>query len=260
MKENEAIFVRHQGYEIGQRPYFAACEILKEKLMRVLNAFVLSALLCLPMAGASWAEAQITVTGEATVQSTPDMATVMLGVTTNGATAAAAMTANNAALAAVFERLKSFGIEERDLQTSNLSVNPNWIGYDTATPTIAGYIATNMLNVRVRDLTKVGEVLDASIADGANTLNGINFEVANPRPIMDEARKAAVLDARARAELLATAAGVTLGKVISINEQSGYGGPMPMFRASADAAVGVPIASGQVGLGATVIITFALNE
>jgi uncharacterized protein len=237
------------------------CENLKEEYMRVLKALMISAALTLPMGPAAWAQALITVTGEATVQSAPDMATVMLGVTTNGATAAEAMTANNAALAAVFDRLKVSGIEERDLQTSNLSVNPNWTGYDgTSTPTINGYTATNMLNVRVRDLAKVGEVLDASIADGANTLNGITFEVSNPRPVQDEARKSAVKDARARAELLAEAAGVQLGRVMSISEQSGYGGPMPMFRAEADSAAGVPIASGQVGLGATVTISYEILE
>lgn len=227
--------------------------------MRVLNALMLSAALALPFSAPAFAEALVTVTGEATVEATPDMATISLGVTTEGQTAAEAMTANSKALQAVVERLKAAGIEDRDLQTSNLSLNPNWVGYDSgSTPKIAGYVASNMLNVRVRALDGLGSVLDASIADGANTLNGISFELAQPRPALDEARKAAVADARARAALLIEAAGGTLGKIVSITENSGYGSPMPMFKS--DAAAPVPVAAGQIGLSASVTISFEIAE
>lgn len=228
--------------------------------MRVLNALMLSAALALPFSAPAFAEALVTVTGEATVEATPDMATISLGVTTEGQTAAEAMTANSKALQAVVERLKAAGIEDRDLQTSNLSLNPNWVGYDSgSTPKIAGYVASNMLNVRVRALDGLGSVLDASIADGANTLNGISFELAQPRPALDEARKAAVADARARAALLIEAAGGTLGKIVSITENSGYGSPMPMFKSDAAAAL-VPVAAGQIGLSASVTISFEIAE
>lgn len=228
--------------------------------MRVLNALMLSAALALPFSAPAFAEALVTVTGEATVEATPDMATISLGVTTEGQTAAEAMTANSKALQAVVERLKAAGIEDRDLQTSNLSLNPNWVGYDSgSTPKIAGYVASNMLNVRVRALDGLGSVLDASIADGANTLNGISFELAQPRPALDEARKAAVADARARAALLIEAAGGTLGKIVSITENSGYGSPMPMFKSDA-AAAPVPVAAGQIGLSASVTISFEIAE
>ena len=228
--------------------------------MRVLNALMLSAALTLPFSAPAFAEALVTVTGEATVEATPDMATISLGVTTEGQTAAEAMTANSKALQAVIERLKAAGIEDRDLQTSNLSLNPNWVGYDSgSTPKIAGYVASNMLNVRVRALDGLGSVLDASIADGANTLNGISFDLAEPRPAQDEARKAAVADARARAALLVEAAGGKLGKIVSITENSGYGSPMPMFKSDA-AAAPVPVASGQIGLSASVTISFEIAE
>lgn len=228
--------------------------------MRVLNALMLSAALALPFSAPAFAEALVTVTGEATVEAAPDMATISLGVTTEGQTAAEAMTANSKALQAVVERLKAAGIEDRDLQTSNLSLNPNWVGYDSgSTPKIAGYVASNMLNVRVRALDGLGSVLDASIADGANTLNGISFELAQPRPALDEARKAAVADARARAALLIEAAGGTLGKIVSITENSGYGSPMPMFKSDA-AAAPVPVAAGQIGLSASVTISFEIAE
>ena len=197
--------------------------------MRVLNALLLSAALALPIAAPALADNVITVTGEGTVQVTPDMATISLGVTTDGASAAEAMAANSKALQAVIDRLKSAGIEERDLQTSNLSLNPNWVGYDAGqTPKIAGYVASNMLSVRVRALDTLGTVLDASITDGANTLNGITFDLAAPRPAQDEARKAAVADAKARAELLAAAAGVKLGKIEAISESR------RLWRADAD--------------------------
>ena len=227
--------------------------------MRVLNGLVLSAVLALPLAAPAFA-ATVTVTGEATVEAAPDMATISLGVTTNGDTAAAAMAANSAALQAVMARLKSAGIEDRDLQTSNLTLNPNWVGYDSgSTPKIAGYVASNMLNVRVRALDTLGAVLDASIADGANTMNGITFELSTPRPAQDEARKAAVADARARADLLVVAGGGTLGKIVSITENSGYGAPMPMFRAEASAGP-VPVASGQIGLAASVTVTYEFAD
>ncbi|MDB5660568.1 MAG: hypothetical protein JWS10_3183 [Cypionkella sp.] len=228
--------------------------------MRVINSLFLSAALALPLAAPAFADNVITVTGEATVQVTPDMATISLGVTTDGASAAEAMAANSKALQAVIDRLKSAGIEDRDLQTSNLSLNPNWIGYDSGqTPKIAGYVASNMLSVRVRALDTLGSVLDASITDGANALNGITFDLAAPRPAQDEARKAAIADAKARAELLTSAAGVKLGKIESITESAGYGAPTPMFR-DEKAAAAVPVASGQIGMSAAVTITYEIVE
>lgn len=216
--------------------------------------------LALSLAAPALAEGSISVLGEASIAATPDMATISLGVTTEGATAAEAMAANSKALAGVIERLKSAGIAENDLQTSNLSLNPNWVGYDSGeTPTISNYVAMNMLSVRVRDLAALGSVLDASIADGANTLNGITFELSAPRPVQDEARKAAVADAAAKAGLYAAAAGVTLGKVISIAEQQNYGGPMPVFM-DAKAASPVPVATGQIALQTSVTVTYEIAD
>lgn len=231
--------------------------------MRVLTIMAMTAALALPVAAPALAAdaAIVTVTGEATVEATPDSATISLGVTTDGDTAAAAMAANSAAVQAVIDRLKLAGIEDRDLQTSNLSLNPNWVGYDSGqTPTISGYVASNMLTVRVRALDSLGAVLDAVITDGANTLNGLTFEVAQPRPVLDEARKQAVADAKARATLLAEAAGGQLGRVLSVTENSGYSTPVPMFRSDAAAASPVPVAGGQIGLMASVTVTYEIAE
>jgi uncharacterized protein len=205
--------------------------------------------------------AQITVTGEGQVEAAPDMATMTLGVTTEGPTPAEAMAANSSQLAAVLERLRGAGISDQDLQTTGLSLNPNWQNDATGTaPRIAGYVATNMLTVRIRALDGLGAVLDAAIGQGANTFNGISFGLADPAPAMNEARRRAVADAMARAELLAGAAGVPLGPVLSITEGGASGWPAPAYRMDAAAASPVPVAAGQVSTQASVTMVFSLGE
>jgi uncharacterized protein len=228
--------------------------------MRLIQALTLSAILALPMAAPARAEATvptITVTGTGTSQAAPDMATLMIGVTTQGDTAAVALAANSAAVEAVIARLTASGIEARDMQTSNLSINPNWSSYDSSTPTIAGYVAMNVVTVRVRDLGGLGTVLDAAVADGANTLNGLTFGMANPEPALNEARKAAVVDARAKAELLVSAAGLKLGRIVTITETGAWTDPAPMFR---DAAGSVPVAGGELGMTANVSVQYEMTE
>jgi uncharacterized protein YggE len=229
--------------------------------MRGLGGLILAAVLMAGMAAAqttAQTPSLLSVTGEATVTAAPDLATVTLGVTTTDALAGAAMKANSAALATVMERLQAAGIADRDLQTSNLQLNPNWTNPENGgMATISGYTASNMLSVRVRDLAILGAVLDAAITDGANTLNGISFGQADPRPIQDAARKAAVADAIARAKLLTDAAGVKLGRVLNISENAGYGAPMQML-AAADMAKSVPVAAGEIGVTASVTMVFEL--
>jgi uncharacterized protein len=229
--------------------------------MRLIQALTLTAALALPLAAPVLAEttaATITVTGTGTVQAPPDLATLMIGVTTQGDTAAAALSANSAAVEAVIARLSASGIEARDLQTSNLSINPNWASFDGSTaPTISGYVATNVLTVRVRALDGLGKVLDAAVADGANTLNGLTFGLAAPEPQLNEARKAAVADARAKAELLVVAAGMKLGRVVTITEGGAWTDPQPMFR---DAAAAPPVAGGELAMTANVTVQYEMSE
>ena len=232
--------------------------------MRILSPMLLAVLLTLPLSGASQAEASfgtITVTGSATVHVVPDLATISLGVTTTGATAAAAMDANSAALSAVTARLEAAGIADRDMQTSNLSLNPNWVTNASGTSSeIQGYIASNMLTVQVRAMNTTGAVLDAAIADGANTLNALSFGLQNQRPQEDEARKAAVADALARARLLAEAAGAKLGAVQSISEDNAMPpDPQSKYRMT-DSAAAVPVAAGEVGVTAAVTIVFQISQ
>jgi hypothetical protein len=205
------------------------------------------------------ATGQITVTGEGRVEAAPDMATLTLGVTTEARTAAEAMAANSAQLTRVLERLRSAGIADRDMQTTGLSLNPNWqSGGDGAAPRITGYVAGNMLAVRLRDLDATGQVLEAAIGDGANTFNGLSFGLTDPAAALTEARRRAVADALARARLLAEAAGLTLGPVLSISEGGSPGGPGPMFRMEAAADAPVPVLGGEVATEARVTMVFAL--
>jgi uncharacterized protein YggE len=229
--------------------------------MRLIQALTLTAAMALPLEAPALAEttvSTITVTGTGTVQAPPDLATLMIGVTTQGDTAAAALASNSAAGEAVIARLTASGIEARDMQTSNLSINPNWTSFDgSSAPTISGYVATNVLTVRVRALDGLGKVLDAAVADGANTLNGLTFGLSAPEPQLNEARKAAVADARARAELLVAAAGMKLGKVLTITEGGAWTDPQPMFR---DVAAAPPVAGGELAMTANVTVQYEMAE
>ena len=227
--------------------------------MRLLIPCAVVAALLWPLAAVAEGSGTLTVTGMATVNAVPDQATLSLGVTTTGETAAAAMAANNDAASAVIARLIAAKVADRDMQTTGLSLNPNWVmNADGTAQVIQGYIASSMLTVRIAALETAGSVLDAAVTDGANTLNGLTFGLANPRPIEDDARKAAVADALARAQVLAQAAGESLGPILSITEGGGGQQPMPMlFKAATDSAV--PLAAGEVGVSAEVTIVWQLK-
>ncbi|MGV8984957.1 MAG: SIMPL domain-containing protein [Cypionkella sp.] len=228
--------------------------------MRILTALALSAATLLPMA--AWADTAgtLTVTGSATVSVVPDLATITLGVTTTGDTAASAMSANNDAVSAVIARLIAAQVADRDMQTSSLTINPNWVNNaDGSGQAIKGYVASNMLTVRIKALETTGAVLDAAITDGANTLNGLSFGLQDQRPVEDEARKEAVTDALARAKVLAVAAGTKLGPILSISEGGGTQfPPMEMFKTARASAV--PVAAGEVGISASVTIVWQLGQ
>lgn len=231
--------------------------------MRLPLAPLLAVSLALASPAVAEEPARISVTGEGVVTAAPDMAEISLAVMTEAPTAAEALTQNSVRLDAVLTRLREAGIEPRDLQTEGLGLNPVWTGHDAETgPKITAYSAQNGVKVRLRDLGKLGAVLDAAVADGANSLNGLTFGVSNEDALMDEARRAAVAEAKARAELLASAAGVTLGPIISISEAAEMmPRPMPMMRAAAEAMPApVPVEGGELGLSASVSIVWALEQ
>lgn len=215
------------------------------------------------ISGAATADsAKIIVSGQGEVSAAPDMAVVSVGVTNEARTASAALAANSQAMGAVLQRLRDAGVAERDLQTSNLSLSPRWdqpsqVGTQ---PRIVAFLASNQLSVRVRALEELGSILDIVVQDGANTLGGLSFAVAEPEPLLDEARVAAVADATRKARLLSEAAGVTLGPLLEMSESSGGGGPIPMARMEMSLADAVPVASGELEMSATVTMVFATAE
>lgn len=204
--------------------------------------------------------AQLTMSGEGRIEAAPDMATVSLGVVSEAATAAAALAGNSDEVARVLANLRAAGLEARDIQTTGLSLGPVWTQVDReAAPRITGYSARNGVTVRVRDLDALGGILDAAVKDGANTLDGLAFGMQEPGPLMDEARRRAVADARRRAEIVAEAAGLRLGRVLSVSEGGGGGGPVPQFRMDAAmVAEAVPVAGGEVGLAARVTMVWEI--
>ncbi|MBL3702317.1 DUF541 domain-containing protein [Sulfitobacter sp. BDSS02] len=201
---------------------------------------------------------QIIVNGEGEVTAAPDMATITLGVTHRADEAKAAMDTTSDNVTAILERLATLGVAESDMQTRNLTLNPVWSDNgrtDLEQNVITGFVASNTIYVRVRDLESLGPLLDAVIEDGANDFNGLQFSMQNPDPLMDEARKAAVKDAMAKAVLYADAAGIELGQVRSITEQGG-GRPMMMEMAASARKGGVPIAAGEVTVSSSVSMVF----
>ncbi len=201
---------------------------------------------------------RLVVTGEARVEAAPDLATFTAGVQSEALQAAEALAATGAAMQAVFAALEAAGVAAEDMQTSQLGVDPMWEDAgDGRQPRVRGYSASNLVTVRVRDVGRLGGLIDAVGAAGANRVYGIAFELSEPKAALDDARRRAVADARARAELLADAAGVTLGPVLSIRE-GGDAGPGPMM-ARAEVAMDMPVAAGVVGIEARVEIVYGIE-
>jgi len=202
--------------------------------------------------------AAISVTGEATVLVPPDLAEIDGGVTSEAKTAREASEANNAAMGKVLQALKGAGIEEKDVQTSRLSLQPQSAPNRSGPSAIAGYRASNRVTIRVRDVTKVASVIDTLVGAGANEIGGINFVVSQASKLLDEARERAVADARRKAEIYAKAAGVTLGAPLGISEE-GNSAPVPYRRMAAGMAVSAPVAQGEETLAVTVSVSWAIK-
>jgi uncharacterized protein YggE len=203
--------------------------------------------------------ATISVTGEANVSVPPDLAQIDGGVTSEAKTAREASEANNAAMSKVLQALKVAGIEEKDFQTSRLSLQPQNAPNRTGPSAIVGYRASNRVTIRVRDVTNVANVIDTLVGAGANEIGGINFVVSQASKLLDEARERAVADARRKAEIYAKAAGVTLGAPLSISEE-GNSPPVPYRRMAAGMAASAPVAQGEETLQVTVSVSWAIKQ
>ncbi|MEA2796155.1 MAG: uncharacterized protein QOI87_3535 [Bradyrhizobium sp.] len=203
--------------------------------------------------------AVISVTGEATVSVPPDLAQIDGGVTSEAKTAREATDANNAAMGKVLLALKGAGIDEKDFQTSRLSLQPQSAQNRTGPAAIVGYRASNRVTIRLRDVAKVASVIDTLVAAGANDIGGINFMVSQASKLLDEAREQAIADARRKAEIYAKAAGVTLGAPLSISEE-GNVAPVPYRKMAAGMAASAPVAQGEETLAVTVSVSWAIKQ
>lgn len=201
----------------------------------------------------------ITVSASGTAKAKPDVAYVNLGVQTTATTAKEALGKNNQAMAALIAKLESLGIAKNDMQTGSLNVyprtNPSRDG--TAPAEITGYWANNSLNITIRDLAKAGDILDAAVAAGANSLGGVRFGLLDDSKLRADALREAIKAARPKADVIAEGLGLKVTSVVSVVEQ-GSSGAVPMMEAAALAkgAGGVPIESGELTVTASVQVTF----
>jgi uncharacterized protein YggE len=222
-------------------------------------AVAAAALLAAPARAESAPPAAISVTGEATVSVAPDQAQIDGGVTSEAKTAREASDANNSAMGKVLLALKGAGLDEKDYQTSRLSLQPQSTPNRTGgAPAIVSYRASNRVTIRLRDVTKVAGVIDTLVGAGANEIGGINFVVSQASKLLDEAREQAISDARRKAAIYAKAAGVELGAPLSISEE-GNAPPMPYRKMSAGVAASAPVAPGEEMLSVTVNVSWAIK-
>jgi uncharacterized protein YggE len=223
-----------------------------------LAAVLASGLLVAPALAQVAPVATVSVSGEAQVSAPPDLAQIDAGVSTEAKTAREASEANNAAMGKVLLALKGTGIEEKDFQTSRLSLQPQYAPNRTGPNAVVGYRAANRVTIKLRDVTKVASTIDLLVAAGANELGGINFMVSTASKLLDDAREQAIADARRKAEIYARAAGVTLGSPVSISEE-GAPGPAPFRKMAAGMAASAPVAPGEETLHVTVSVSWAIK-
>jgi uncharacterized protein YggE len=203
----------------------------------------------------------ISATGEVT--RVPDLAVINAGVVTRSTTAGGAIQQAATRMARVREALRQAGIADRDIQTSNISLEPQYTYANNQPPKLNGYSATNQLSIRFRDIENTGKILDALVAQGANQINGPNLTLDQPEAALDEARAKAVAAARARADLYARSLGMRVVRVVSVSESGGsypVPPPMPMYaRAEAAQAADSKIEAGEQKLQVNLAVTFELQ-
>ncbi|QDV35030.1 SIMPL domain-containing protein [Tautonia plasticadhaerens] len=217
----------------------------------------------------------LSVSGQGKISAAPDVADINVGVVAEAQTAREALSQGNQAMASLTEQLKGRGVAAKDVQTTNVNLSPRYAqpprpqpgqaqqGQEGFTPRIIGYSVTNSVRVTVRDLAKLGELLDAVVTAGANQMNGIGFRVEQSEKLLDEARKRAVADARRKAEQLCGELGMVLGAPIQVTENSGFAPPPPqpmMGRAMMMAAESVPVSPGEQELTVSVGVLFEMTR
>lgn len=200
--------------------------------------------------------------GHGEAKAAPDLVSINAGVTTSAPTAAAALSANTTRMKGVFAALTRLGVPEKNIQTVNFSVSPQYANNreNNEAPRVTGYQVNNQVSVLLEDVSRLGGALDALVTAGANQMHGINFSIKEPAPLLAKARADAIADAKLRAETYARAAGVTLGPIQSISESGGVVMPYRadrMMMASAPKAV--PVAAGEESVTADVSVVWEIK-
>ena len=240
---------------------------MKKMILPLLAAATLSA----PAAAAAQTTAlvqpiagtRLDVAASGEVTRVPDIAVISTGVVTRAATATAAIQQNATRMERVRAALKRAGIEDKDIQTSSINLNPEYVYAERQPPRLTGYTASNQVSVRFRDIRKTGEILDVLVAEGANQINGPSLTIDKPEQALDEARLKAIANGRARADLYARALGMRVTRLLSVSESGGYAvpPPMPMYaRAEAMSAdASTKIDPGEQKVQVSVAMSFELQ-
>jgi uncharacterized protein len=205
----------------------------------------------------------LSVSAQAETTRVPDIAHLSTGVVTQAADANAAMRANAAQMTRVVDAIRKAGIAERDIRTSGVNLHPQYRYGDNQPPTITGYEARNTVDITVRKIGELGGIMDALVAVGANQINGPSFEVDDKEGAYDEARRAAIEKARARAQMYAQTLGMEVRRIVSISEgNGGFGPPVPMMAMARmdKAEAGTPIAPGESTLSVNLDVVFELGR
>ncbi len=198
----------------------------------------------------------ITVTGDGSVEAVPNEVTLSFGVTTQAKTAAAALSANADDMTKVIQALKAAGIADADLQTSSVSLSPN-TSQDGSQ--ILGYTASNSVSATTREIGKAGALIDAAVGAGANQVGGPFLSIADTSALYRSALKRAVADAKAKAQALAEASGLTLGSVRSVAESGGSSPPQPLYAAMDKAVASTPVEPGTQEIAASATVVFDVS-
>lgn len=205
----------------------------------------------------------LTLSAEGEARQVPDVAVLSAGVIEQAGDSQTALRRNASKMTAVLAALHTAGIAERDIQTAGVRLTPQYRHEKDQAPTLIGYQASNTVRVKVRDLARLGPVIDALAAHGANRIDGPGFEIDDPAPLQDQARQAAIAQLRQRAELYAKVLGLRVRRVISLSENVGSNRPMPMLmmaRAASAAEADTPIAPGQTTITVGVEAVFELGR
>lgn len=205
----------------------------------------------------------LSISAQADSSRSPDIAMLSTGVVTQAADANAAMRGNAEQMAGLMTAIRAAGIADRDVQTSGINLNPQYRYAENRPPVITGYQASNTVNLKVRDIGKLGQVLDALVASGANQINGPTFEIEDAEGVRDLARAAALKKAQARAEIYAASLGMRVRRIVSISEGGGFQAPprpMIAMRAMEQDSFAAPVSPGESTLTANLDVVFELGR